>query len=660
MSKANDANQSAGELQRELRWFAIWLVAVAAGGMVIQWLVNLVGGSIDIRDDRGDGRAILLALAAAGALKVIGAQRRETVEYGLAIDENWLRRFLPGLAIGAGVFLLYAAVAVSAGAASVQLNAPPGRWLSNSTTALLALLIAPLQEIVYRGYMLTVARKALGTAGGVIVVSILFALTISFHADHWTFAPHNRSLLAAMFALGLLLGMMRLVHGAIVAPVGLLAGWLYLSILTQRTHVFIIADNDAAAWFMPGGEAIKAPAFAALAFVAALAYSVVLIKRGPAPVPDRSPAMDATFKKLFPFANVSGLAPLDLWLSLLVTARFRIGLLYIPRLAAVLTSSAVNTVLSLPERLLVPLLLRGVKVKDPVFIVGAHRSGTTHLHNLIALDPRFVSPRTYQVFNPHGFLISGWLLVPLMILTMPWRRPMDNVAFSFLAPQEEEFALMHMSRMSPQWIQTFPRCAEQYERYNYPEGFTAAERRRWQRDLLNFLRRLCVFNGKRPALKDPYNTGRVAMLTEVFPHAKFIHIHRNPYSVYRSNVNIEREMHVLMQVQDQPKTGGYAERYLDHYTRMEQHFYAAAATLPGNRVAEVRFEDLEQDPIGVIERVYAQLDMELTGEYRRRLESYLASIAGYRKNVFRPLPPEEQKMVYEKLKPLFDRWGYEA
>ena len=65
---------------------------------------------------------------------------------------------------------------------------------------------------------------------------------------------------------------------------------------------------------------------------------------------------------------------------------------------------------------MLPPLLRSRRVRDPVFVVGVHRSGTTHLHNLLALDPQFVSPSLYQVSNPLGCTVSGWLAFPLMAL----------------------------------------------------------------------------------------------------------------------------------------------------------------------------------------------------------------------------------------------------
>jgi hypothetical protein len=40
--------------------------------------------------------------------------------------------------------------------------------------------------------------------------------------------------------------------------------------------------------------------------------------------------------------------------------------------------------------------------------------------------------------------------------------------------------------------------------------------------------------GKRLLLKNPVNTARMGLLFEMFPSAKCIHIHRDPYDVFRS------------------------------------------------------------------------------------------------------------------------------
>jgi hypothetical protein len=357
---------------------------------------------------------------------------------------------------------------------------------------------------------------------------------------------------------------------------------------------------------------------------------------------------------------MNNFAPLDVWLGRLWQARFAVGWKYMPRLIAGLTFSTVSTTLSLPERMILPWLLRKRSISDPVFILGVHRSGTTHLQNLLALDPQFVTPQAYQVLNPVGFLFSGWLFTPLLAVFSPWKRPMDAVRFHIFSPQEEEFALANCCRLSPYWGLTFPRQGDAYDRFIFPEDFSQSEVSAWKRFYLLFLRKLTLWNGRRPLLKSPHNTARVGLFREMFPHAKFVHIHRHPFDVYRSNMHTEREGHAVLQVQDTDDASSYATRFLDNYHDMEASCYRHAAGLPIHQFCEVAFEELERDPLSVIEHIYLQLGLNLSPEFRTRLKSYLAGIADYQKNVFHPLPNEVQTTIRQKMQPFFLHWGYES
>ncbi len=215
-----------------------------------------------------------------------------------------------------------------------------------------------------------------------------------------------------------------------------------------------------------------------------------------------------------------------------------------------------------------------------------------------------------------------------------------------------------MSRLSPYWGLTFPRRGRAYDRYIYPEQFTAGERAAWKRHFLIFLRKLVFWSGKRPVLKNPHNTARVALLREVFPEARFIHICRHPYDVYRSNMHMARQGHIVYQLQDPDESDSYATRFLGHYREMEASYYRDTADLSAGQVVEVAFEDIEQDPILQVRRIYDQLGLEFTDRFRRRLERYLEGVADYQKNRFRPLDPAKQFEVDAAMGPFMDRWGY--
>ncbi len=71
--------------------------------------------------------------------------------------------------------------------------------------------------------------------------------------------------------------------------------------------------------------------------------------------------------------------------------------------------------------------------QDPVFIVGPWRSGTTALHELLALSTGWATPQTWQCFNP-----STCFLVREPPAAMQTRRPMDEGVISSHGPQEDE------------------------------------------------------------------------------------------------------------------------------------------------------------------------------------------------------------------------------
>jgi hypothetical protein len=124
-------------------------------------------------------------------------------------------------------------------------------------------------------------------------------------------------------------------------------------------------------------------------------------------------------------------------------------------------------------------------------------------------------------------------------------------------------------------------------------------------------------------------------------------------------MHTEREGHVVMQVQDPDDVSTYATRFLENYHDMEAACYRDAAGLPGDQFCEVAFEELERDPRGVIERTYRQLGLNLSEDFRERLETYLAGIADYQKNRFRPLPEDVQATIRQRMQPFFERWGYD-
>ena len=151
---------------------------------------------------------------------------------------------------------------------------------------------------------------------------------------------------------------------------------------------------------------------------------------------------------------------------------------------------------------------------SPIFIIGHWRSGTTHLHNLLSLDPRFGYVTTLQAISPHAFL-SKWALTPWMIRTfIPKRRPMDNMRFTGDLPQEDEIAMVSLTNYCLYRGFAFPkRMIDLVDETVFFEGAPKAALDEWKAAYRDLLRR-ATFNmgGKRLVSKSPPNTGRIRLL----------------------------------------------------------------------------------------------------------------------------------------------------
>jgi hypothetical protein len=222
------------------------------------------------------------------------------------------------------------------------------------------------------------------------------------------------------------------------------------------------------------------------------------------------------------------------WWRLLRRHRFAIDPPYWPRtLFQTAVSLANSTNARREERSFGP-RIDVTEVNAPLFILGHWSSGTTHLHNLLALDPGFAYPHLLQALNPLTFLITESQMAPVAERLTMRRRPQDDVAIGIDAATEDEFALCAMTGLSPYMEWAFPRGGHDYNKYLTFRQVTEEEVARWRAALTRFLKKLTLRYGRPLVLKSPPHTSRIRLLLEAFPDARFIHIHRDPYDVFRS------------------------------------------------------------------------------------------------------------------------------
>ena len=297
--------------------------------------------------------------------------------------------------------------------------------------------------------------------------------------------------------------------------------------------------------------------------------------------------------------------------------------------------------------------------KEPLFVLGHWRSGTTMLHELLIRDPRNTFPTTYECFTPHGFLTSERWVTPLIGWLLPDKRPMDNVPAGWDRPQEDEFAMCSLGFPSPYRSWMFPQHGPVDHDWLTLENVPAADRERWKKALRRFVQALTLMRlGGRVVLKSPPHTARVKTLLEVFPDARFVHITRDPHVLFPSTVRLWR---TLCQVQGMqlPKQhyGWIEEEVLANLVTMYDAFERDRELIPDGHLAELRYEELVEDPKRELRAIYDTLSLRGFDAAEPQVDAYLAEQRGYRTNRYE-VPDDIRRIVADRWGAYAQRYGY--
>ncbi len=294
--------------------------------------------------------------------------------------------------------------------------------------------------------------------------------------------------------------------------------------------------------------------------------------------------------------------------------------------------SSVHAVCFFLDALLFP-GLRKIEITTPVFVVGHARSGTTLVHRLMSKDEgRFSSFNLYELYFPSLLqkkLIRAAARVDARFLggaierrVRAWEdkhyastRDMHKMG---LTEPEEDDIIFYYSCASGFWMTKMPFMGE-IDFYRIDERPPRARKR-----LMDFykecVKRQIYLNGsdRIHLSKNPVFSGRVETLIEAFPDARIVVPIRSPNETIPSLLSLmsagyraldwddERKMKSLRFLADQSY-----HTYLHPLRVLERH--------PETPHAIVDYRDLTSRPAETIERVYEQLGLEISTQYREVL-----------------------------------------
>lgn len=322
---------------------------------------------------------------------------------------------------------------------------------------------------------------------------------------------------------------------------------------------------------------------------------------------------------------------------------------FLPKYLFIALMSLLNLPLIWLEDIWLWLNRRRIADPNPVFIIGHPRSGTTHLQQMLASDPTFYTPTLSQVLFPNYSNTFGLLLNLIIRPFIPSRRPQDNVAVGLDTPQEEEFAIAGLSGISFINAFYFPKQFKEIiaESVLFEKP---GDKERWQRAMLRFVRKISVNKKNRILLlKSPANMARISAIREIFPQAKFIYVRRNPHPTLQSTFHLFETVLPLTSLQIIPP-GDMIDKAFFMYETFLSEFQKQAHALGEDALLEVAHETFVAQTDPELRRIY-----RFIGTENQCKTAQLPANGRYRKNTYKPLPPEillRLNTINEKLGPL--------
>ena len=266
-------------------------------------------------------------------------------------------------------------------------------------------------------------------------------------------------------------------------------------------------------------------------------------------------------------------------------------------------------------------------IRQPLFIVGMPRTGTTILYELLAQDPAHRFPISWEVEHPVPPATADNLYSDPRIAAVDKQfDQVDKLVPGFKAMHEisailpqECVAILAAQFLSEQLVVSYN--IPTYREWMMKQDFSAAYQ--WHKRCLQHMQS-GFGETKRWLLKTPPHIGYLETILDVYPDAKIVQTHRDPMQVLGSLSSLTCSLRSLATDSIDPQQVGREELHIwkDYLTRgmdarerlAEQH---------SDQFFDIRFEDMLKRPLAVIESLYRYFDFEFSDDLKHKMKTYL-------------------------------------
>jgi hypothetical protein len=287
---------------------------------------------------------------------------------------------------------------------------------------------------------------------------------------------------------------------------------------------------------------------------------------------------------------------------------------------------------------------RRVEIREPLFVLGVPRSGTTHVHRVLARDPQFTTFSTWEcLFAPSVTERRLWMGVGWLDkrLGRPLHRFLDWLEghvfggmgqvhrMSLGDPEEDYFALMPALACFI-LILPFPMDPYLWRMGTFDRDMPPADRARLMTFYRGCLQRHLYAHGpgKRLLSKNAAFAPLAGSLRETFPDARFLVCLRTPTETLPSQLSSVESGVRFFRVLD--VTPDFRERLARQLGFYYENLERALDDVSDNRCAWVTMASLKADLATSLWAVYAQLGLGLEAGFREYLALEAQQSRGYR------------------------------
>ncbi len=269
--------------------------------------------------------------------------------------------------------------------------------------------------------------------------------------------------------------------------------------------------------------------------------------------------------------------------------------------------------------------IKDESIEGAIWVLGLPRTGSTLLHNLLALDEENRTLKRWEAAVPSPMNVD-----PKVDLEQRKKKAqVTDKVLHILAPDllkkhsmgwnlPEECVMLFRDTFRSQLF-GFSLGVEKYGEWLRNQNLNTA--------YAYYLRQLKVLQHQekktRWVFKAPFHSLHIEAIESVFNQPRYINLHRNPNSVLPSVASLGETLQGMCSKYVDRRLAG--EHVLNECKLAIDNLVRSREKIASNRIIDIYFSDFIKDPSGTIEGVYEKWELPFTEAYRAKINEFMAN-----------------------------------